>query len=341
MNLDYDIVKYKNKKYAVIKVLHKKISYPGLIDYSDLDIIRRIKKKWRCNMYGFISCSHTYNNETKDVYLHEIIMVLKQQEKGEEEIDSPIIHINNIGLDNRRGNLIYDTSNKNIRKNSRKKRRTITLPPESGIDPAEIPTYVWYMKPDKTHGERFMVSVGNIKWKTTSSKKISLRYKLEEAKMYLRQHIDEDQKIFDDYSMNGDYTKLGRKLMKSYYDIIHLAKYNHIKRYTPQNRTNNYLKEGKISRIEKQLLKLQGNLGQTGGKNRRVKNNLPKKCGIKSNDLPKYSYYRPPYKGRGSFFIVNSHPQQNKKIWQTTSSKKVSIKDKYNQLLEYIDKLKI
>ena len=63
--------------------------------------------------------------------------------------------------------------------------------------------------------------------------------------------------------------------------------------------------------------------------------NLPENCDI--DTLPKYCYYRPPYNGRGSHFIVKNHPNQEKKTWQTTSSKKVNIKEKYKQLMDHID----
>ena len=49
-------------------------------------------------------------------------MALKKMDHNKEQLNNPIIHINNIGLDNRRENIIYDVPNKNIRKNSKKKR---------------------------------------------------------------------------------------------------------------------------------------------------------------------------------------------------------------------------
>ena len=215
------------------------------------------------------------------------------------------------------------------------------MPAECGIDVNEIPTYIWYMKPNKSHGARFMVCIDNIKWKTTSSKKISLRYKFEEAKLFLRQLKEEKPEIFEDYSMNGDYTKLGKKLLKSYYDIIHLANYDHIRRYNPQNRTVKYLKSGKI--VPGYLSSLSNkkfNFKEKKRKNRRALNRLPKKCGIKSEDLPKYCYYIPASKTRSSSFIIKNHPKLLKKKWQTTTSKKVPIQEKYQQLLDYLANLK-
>ena len=49
-----------------------------------------------------------------------------------------------------------------------KKKRTIKLPKSSGITPDDIPTYIWYVKETANHGDRFVVEIGDIKWKTTS-----------------------------------------------------------------------------------------------------------------------------------------------------------------------------
>jgi len=55
--------------------------------------------------------------------------------------------------------------------------------------------------------------------------------------------------------------------------------------------------------------------------------------------LPKYCYYRPSYKNFGDCFVVENHPLQDKKVWTTTTSKKVSIQNKYNMLIYYINSL--
>lgn len=339
MGLSYDEVQHKNKKYIVLNVKYKDIDLPVLIDKQDLKTIKRIDKKWKSNTYGFISCSHTTDdNDVKDVFLHEVIMALKMKDANESTQSKPILHINRIGLDNRRENLIYDVIKKDDNKNLKKKKRIISLPEECGININDIPTYVWYMKPNGSHGERFMVEVDDIKWKTTSSKKISLKYKLEEAKTYLRQLRSSNPDLFEEHSMNGDYTKAGKELIDSYYTIIEKAGYDHIKRFVPEDNTGKLLKAGGISRVEKKLLKNQGELINKTDKKRRVVNNLPKDCEISPNDIPKHCYYRPPYNGRGGYFIIEGHPKLDK-IWQTTSSVKKSVEEKYNDLLEYLDNL--
>jgi len=332
-------VKYKNKTYIVMPIKYKDTELPIVMDLQDYNAIKGTDKSWKSNKYGFISCSHTYNNEVKEVFMHDIIMALKQKGGGLKMENRPIVHINRIGLDNRRENLLYDVVNKDHNKNLKKKKRTITLPVSSGIKPEEIPTYVWYMQPNGSHGDRFMVEIGNIKWKTTSSKKFSLRYKLEEAKLFLRQLKTSTPDLFQDHSMNGDFTKEGKVLMDSYYDIIHAAGYNHISRFVPKEMTKEYLKPGKTDRKEKKILNAQGSLMPTGNKKRRVASNLPKDCDLTMDDLPTYCYYRPIYKNRGDYFIVEGHPKQQKKVWATTSMKSVSIEEKYEELMDHLDEL--
>ncbi|NIO44600.1 MAG: hypothetical protein GTN36_03545, partial [Candidatus Aenigmarchaeota archaeon] len=120
---------------------------------------------------------------------------------------------------------------------------------------------------------------------------------------------------------------------------IEKAGFNNIKRQIPKNNTKKYLKPGNISRKEKRLLNEQGNFLEPVGKRRRIVNNLPADSGIKPMDLPKYCHYRSAYKNRGDYFIIDGHPSLNGKIWQTTSSKKVSINKKFNELIDCYNNL--
>ena len=63
--------------------------------------------------------------------------------------------------------------------------RTIVLEDNCVISDM-IPPYVSYMKPNKTHGSRFIVKFDKITWKSNSSKKLSLAYKLEQTKKFLK-----------------------------------------------------------------------------------------------------------------------------------------------------------
>ena len=239
---NYKLITYENNKYAVFKIIYKEYTLPVILNINDFETIQKMNKNWRCNSNGFISCSHTMNGITKDVYLHELVMLLKNKEENKNNQKKAIIHVNRIGLDNRRDNLMYDILEKDLNKNLKKKKRTVELPDDIDINPDDIPTYVWYMRPDSSHGDRFMVKIGDISWKTSSSNDLSLQYKLEEAKLYIRELLRSRNDLFDEYSMNGDYTKEGKELLHTYYDIIHTAGYKHVDRFIPENNTFKLLK---------------------------------------------------------------------------------------------------
>jgi hypothetical protein len=252
-----------------------------------------------------------------------------------------ILHVDNIGLDNRRDNLMYNDTQKPTNLNMKKKARLITLPPETGINPDELPTYVWYMKPNGLHGDRFIVKVGNVAWKTTSSKQKDLRYKLEEAKLFLRQLRENKPELFDEHSMNGDYTKDGDMLAKGYYDIVHRAGYDHLNEYIRRRNTDKVLKAGSLPKVNKELLARQGDLTLKGGQRRRCVSNLPEDCGVLPSDIPKYCYFKREYNGRGEHFIVIRHPSmpEGTNVWQSSSAKTKTIIEKYNEMMKYIETL--
>jgi len=242
---DYKKININGLNYIVCKMEYNNKYVPVILDYNVFKIIKKFNKNWHVNENGVVVSTHKIieNNEEykKDIYLHDLVMKINN---NYEHI--PILHINRIGVDNRSENLIYDTVDKNIKKNLKKKSRIINLPYESGIDPSELPSYVWYVKEDSTHGDRFVVNIGDINWKSTSSKKLSLRYKLEETKKYLRYLKNIRTDLFEDYSMNGDLNNEGQKLLKSYIEISKMAGYTNIKNFDQLDMINNtdyYLSE--------------------------------------------------------------------------------------------------
>jgi hypothetical protein len=186
------------------------------------------------------------NINDSNIYLHEFVYILKN---GKNKY--PLIHINKIPLDNRIENLMEDKQNKDIRKNLNKKLRTIKL---KNIDVNKIPSFVWYMKDDGNHGERFQIKLGTINWKCTSCDKLSVRYKLEETKKYLRQYKEKNNKEFLENSMNSDLNEYGIKLKKEFYEILKKNNMNYF--YNIENNTDSLLKEdiSELNKIEKKLL---------------------------------------------------------------------------------------
>lgn len=289
--------------YYIIPVIYEKQKIPVLIDANDVEFIMSLNKEWKCSENGNIYC-HCAN---KKIYLHDIIMSRKILDNKNlvKQNNTQIIHINRIGLDNRRDNLEYKI---------KVRTRYAKLPPDCGINVNDIPQHVCYMKGDDTHGERFIVELNDKFWKTTSSKKVSLKYKLEEAKKYL--------------SENDKQKKLALELVKSFYDIIYKFGYDHIEQLPYENvkldkRERNILNNLKISNNEKEPIK-----------RRRLINKIPlmPTINITSNNLPTYCYYVPQNDKHGDYFVIDGHKNLDS-VWYTTTSKKISTEEKYKELM--------
>jgi len=210
-------INYNKKRYTIATINHSNIKIPILMNRHIYKIIKSLDKTWYVNEKNHIYYLEYDNVDQYPIYLHEIIMKINHKQ------NIPILHINNIHFDNRIENLQFDVRNKNYSKNTKKKNRTIDLS-KYNINVNELPTYMWYLKPDQTHGSRFVIDIQNqAYWRSTASKKVSLRYKLEESKKYLRHLKQTKPNLFDDYSMNGDLTKQGLKLYKEYYMMIRKA----------------------------------------------------------------------------------------------------------------------
>jgi hypothetical protein len=234
---------YGNNRYTVIKLPYKNTIIPVILDTNVYNHIKKNDRTWIITSNGNL---HT-NIDNGRVYLHELVYYIKNGKKN----NKPLIHINKIGLDNRYENIIEDTLNKNIKKNLNKKSRTIKL---KSIDTSKIPSFVWYLKKDDSHGERFQVELGDIKWKSTSCNKLSLNYKLEETKKFLREYKQKNPIEFKKNSMNSDLNENGIFLKKQFYNI--LKNVNMIYEYSINSNTNLILKEdlSKLNKLEKILL---------------------------------------------------------------------------------------
>jgi len=319
-------IRYRNEKYCIMTVYFKKHKVPVLLNVCDEQLVKQVSEKWKCHSSGIVSCLYEYNENMYEIKLHELIMLYHHQDEKEKYQNKSVFHINKMKLDNRIENLSYDKKNEITIK---KKKRILNLPEETDICPDEIPTYVWYNKPDMTHGERFVVKIKDIYWKTTSSKKLSLRYKLEEAKTYLRQLKKTTPEVFKEYSMNGDYSKTGERLLNSFYNIIDKAKFTSIKKIILPQLTKKYLQHHQINNSDEK--KLFRNIL----KNEKIRNiKLPKNI----NNLPEHCYYRPKTNKRGEYFLIRNHPKYSK-TWTSSSSKKLSLDDKYKQLLLFLNSL--
>jgi hypothetical protein len=242
-------VSYKSKEYAIYTI-KKSINIPVVIDKNIYEVLKKLDLHFYLNDNLILYTKVNNGEKNIDIYLHEIVMKFNNQVFK----NKPILHINKINVDNRLDNLIYDTLHKNLTKNLHKKSRLIDLS-DDGINVDHLPSFVWYLNEDDSHGERFVVELGPIKWKSTSSKRLSLRYKLEEIKKFLRMHKDRFPTVFKEFSMNGDLNDKGFDLKIEYYDIIKLAGFPYT--FDKKDKSDNFFKEdlNGLSKIEIELLR--------------------------------------------------------------------------------------
>ncbi len=215
--IEYNNVVYNNKEYTIGSLTSKGEEIKFVFDTEDFNKIEG--RSWHYSSNRYISHGIIIDGKKKELYLHNIIMNrLGFPGKGSKET---VDHINRNGLDNRKENLrIISQSEQNL--NQSKKTRRIELPEDSGINPADIPKHIWYVKSNGNHGDRFAIEfkTENITWKTTSSKMLLLKEKLQMA-------IEKLKELYITYphlnpSNEETITKIN-ELNDSYNKIINLA----------------------------------------------------------------------------------------------------------------------
>lgn len=171
------------ENYVIGSLLYKGMCVDFVIDLTDLSGVQVYKWHYASNSYIATSVlvdvdvSGTTVQKKRELYLHNLLMKPRPQEA--------VQHISKNGLDNRRENLrLVDAGTLN---NQTKKRRNVELPSMCGIRPEEIPKHIWYVQANGYHRDRFAIEfkTEGILWKSTSSKDVSLKEKLESAKKHL------------------------------------------------------------------------------------------------------------------------------------------------------------
>jgi hypothetical protein len=214
--IKYTNVSYLNKDYVVGTVPFKNEYLKFVIDKEDFDKVDGYS--WHKSSNNYISQGVIIDGKKKEFYLHNLVLnILDFPGKGSKE---SVDHINRIGLDNRKENLrIITQSQQNL--NQSKRRRRIELPEDSGLTPDDIPKHIWYVKANGNHGDRFAIEfkTENITWKTTSSKNILLKDKLQTAKEKLQEYY-----VMFPYlnPNNEDATNKVKELELSYNEIIRI-----------------------------------------------------------------------------------------------------------------------
>lgn len=356
---EYVKVTYKNKEYCVCKINRNDEEVLFVVDLDDID--RILKYSWYKIIDRYITS--TINNKT--VFLHSFIMNKEKYEDNDEsdsdELDEDNIgdkadekndkkkfrmtidHINRIGMDNRKANLHNATaSEQNI--NKRWKNISAELPKDCGISIGDVPKFVWYSKSRGNIGEYFEVRINtipgmkDIRWCSTSASDLSLKFKLEHTKKYLRSLRDSKPDIFK--SRLQYYSDECIASMKEYNEILKLSKYKCVKdNLVKIPDVKDLLIEDTTGLTEREIKILkQVPIDKTLAKMKPT--NLPKNCEITAEMIPLYCYYQIDNERKGeAFYIGKKHPKMNGKRWYTTASRDVSIKEKFNQLLAKLKEL--
>ena len=188
-----------------------------IFDEDDRDKV--VGRSWHVSSNKYIGSAEIADGDRKQLFLHNLVSNrLEFPGKGAKET---IDHINREGFDNRKENLrLISQSEQNM--NQTKRERNITLPEGCEVNPEDIPRHIWYIKANGAHGDRFAIEFKseNLCWKTTSSKKVSLRDKLEEAKAKL-------QELYAQYPHLNPFApeklQKERGLTESFHEIIDIA----------------------------------------------------------------------------------------------------------------------
>lgn len=161
---------------AVGSILFKGMLIEFAFDLTDLPAVR--EHKWHFASGSYIATSVKVdisgNEKKRELYLHSFLM-----KPGPTQA---VQHISKNGMDNRRQNLrLVDDSVAAI--GHAKKKRNVELPALCGIRPEEIPKHIWYVQANGYHRDRFAIEfkTEGILWKSTSSKEVSLKDKLDQA----------------------------------------------------------------------------------------------------------------------------------------------------------------
>lgn len=213
----YTEVIYNDKEYIVGTCFAN--GEPQQFVFDNDESGKVIGRSWHRSAEKYIGSATNDDGKRKQLFLHNLIANnLDHPGKGAKET---IDHINRIGFDNRKENLRFLTqSEQNM--NQTKRNRSITLPEGCDVKPEDIPRHIWYIKAHGAHGDRFAIEFKSegLCWKTSSSKKVSLNNKLQEAKEKL-------QELYSIYPhlnpFNTEKLELEDGLKKSYEKILNLA----------------------------------------------------------------------------------------------------------------------
>lgn len=238
-----------------------------------------------------------------------------------------IYHTNGLLQDLREENLCLVDADMN---NESRNQPAVKSVPE-GIRPSSVPKCVHYNSATnqfiidfKCDGERHYIQL-------TTSNKLSIEGKLEDAKMTLVQFALDNPEVDAKKHLLENYSKNYINLLKSFNAILRLTDFDCIDESIARVPKRKILEINldHLSNSDKAILK---NMQITRGTGRNCTTKLPDKCTINISDLPKYCHYRPAKNGRSDSFYIRGYPYQGKEILSDGSTK-MTTEQKYEQIM--------
>ena len=250
--------------------------------------------------------------------------------EGENEENSEkltVDHINEFKLDNRRENLRSATQSE---QNANRKARSDKLPPPSELIEAgvtELPKYVRWDNSEKKfviekHPALLAQELKKPYMSGTKSRKLTVLQKYQD----ILHKLDElNTQLPDDYLV---FKSNKHKLANEYLTVTNIIRAMYNKEPLP------LIDKNPVQPIVPSSKTVKG---------RRSVLVLPEGCGVNIEDVPKHCYYRKGNDKRGDCFIIERHPglPVAKRTWQTTSSKDVTTKQKFDLMMEMYETLKL
>lgn len=336
--IEYRLVRYKSKWYAVC--MYKKLPNYNwfVIDKKDLEKVLNMNKSWyelSGGYIGCVGCSDYSTNKSSRILLDKIILDINSTKYR-------VKYTNDCKRDLRRENLEVIQS-KSKSKTQLNNTSSTKLPP--GIKSTDIPKNVYYCKPQSGHGEMFIIElVHNGKkytWKSSSSKDISLQDKLIEIKKKLMDIYKQHPTLIKNKGIIENYSKQQIKLMNEFNDILKLSGF--------KIKSDNLIKIPQQKKLSCDISKTNTNTKKYLVTNTAVKsgrrhvNKLPTGSKIVPSNIPKYCWYRSADDKKGDCFIIDNHPNlpKNCRTWSTTSRRDVSTLNKFLELKHRLRELAV
>lgn len=292
--MPYDEFDYKNK-YTVVKIFYKGTSVPLIIDYTLKFVVKKYEK---------ITCDKNCNVYCFDVKNKKMLFVSVLYHYSQCLVDNCYIGNNcNHVANHDNGCCIDDTSRISTSRqifflnkiNFDLRMENITF-----MKPLEL---IKYQKAYVTQGDCYIFRYGDHTWKTSTSRKLDKMEKYKIVYDYMIHYVLNNNDQFANTQYDVTTIALKHKLLKMFYKLAKLSNFSNLHK----------LKLNKIGELD--LF-------------------VKQKTKIKNKKLPKHCYYSKPTETRGSFYYIENHPNlKNKKVWKTTTSKKIKDSAKFDQLV--------